>query len=146
MSRLVRAIPKINGARFAAAGENPTKSYFERVGKYIPGEIVAAHSTLNGLASNVSETKRPYMLVSSFLVCLILTPFYFARLSTPGQPKKKQLIVSTLAFCVWSYAVVGASGVFGQAVLNWYESNIAVAFLVIFSLVSGMIVPYQGES
>jgi len=48
MSRFVKAVSFGISTKAAAAdiGDTPTKQYFERIGKYVPGEIIASYTSL----------------------------------------------------------------------------------------------------
>jgi hypothetical protein len=69
-----------------------------------------------------------------FIVCLILTPIYLNRFAESGKPKKRQLLLGTLAFLVWAYATSGQF-VFGQS----YDPAIAAIVLGLFSLASAVV-------
>jgi hypothetical protein len=142
MSRLVD--PKPRGARFSSGADGSSvKDYLERVAKYVPSEIVAGYVTINGVIPGAPTGAQKYLIVGNFFLCWILTPIYLCRMAKPGQPKAMHLTLSTIAFLIWSYAVVGNMGIFSPACLNWYNVAIATIFLVVFTLISGAFVPTE---
>jgi hypothetical protein len=141
MARLVRPRAVNLDGSLAGADENPVKAYFERVALYVPSEIVAAYITVLGLISSTPPRAQGPIAVAIFVLCLILTPVYLSRFAAPNEPRATQLIVSTLAFIIWAYAVGADNGLFGNDILNWYNGAIASILLVVFTLISGAIVP-----
>lgn len=143
MSRLVEAKPR--GAKFSAADSDGSafKEYLERVAKYVPSEIVAGYVTINGIIPGAPIGTQKYLTFGNFFLCWILTPFYLYKMANRGEPRAKHMAVSTVAFLVWAYAVVGQMGIFGSAYLNWYNVALATIALVVFTLVSGAFVPIK---
>jgi len=145
MSRFVKALPlglKTNAA--AAEGDSTAaKEYLERIGKYVPGEIIAGYTGLNALLVTFPEQIKYASYIILFLLCWILTPIYFKIISTPtDQPSvKTQSIVSGFAFLLWAYAIDGGKGIFGSEVLNIYNQSVGAALLIVFSMISGAIIP-----
>jgi hypothetical protein len=117
--------------------------YPNRVAKYIPGEIIAAYLSIIGFLESAGPDDlwlvRPTALVV-FLICLALTPIYLARMVKPGQPKRLNMIMSTLAFLVWAYALGGWFKYIGI-----YKPFIGSILLVLFTLVSGTFFPREGD-
>lgn len=141
MGRLVDAVKKPHEGALASMTDNRAKDYLQRVAKYVPGEVIAAYLAINGFLISVPQEARIVLLLINFFACLVLTPIYLAQMAEANQPKCTHLIVATVAFVVWAYTVSGDSGIFGMSVLNWYNSGVASALLVLFSLISGVIVP-----
>jgi hypothetical protein len=139
MGRFVEPIPK-GGAQYHAArgaGEN----YLTRVAKYVPTEVIAAYIFINGLLLSDAARALPNMFWWHFVVftlCWILTPIYLYRQAAKNAPKLLQLLISTLAFPAWAYAVKG--GVFAGA----YNSIAASVIVAMFSLISGAFQPREG--
>jgi hypothetical protein len=139
MGRLVDAPRSVT----LTGGGGDSNEYFERVAKYIPGEILAGYLTINGIVQSVDAAKEaalPYAAWAVFGLCLVLTPVYFNSMAQPGQPKKLHMFVSTIAFVVWAYAL---GGVFALAGI--YRPWLASLILVAFTLVSGAIKPHRSE-
>lgn len=111
------------------------KEYGEKVAKLIPGEIIAGYVCLVGLIPLIKfESVRPLAFAANFVLCLVLTPIYLNVQAERGRPKRNHLILSTVAFPVWAYAVSG-----GVVIPHLYDSAIASILLVLFTLVSGVI-------
>ena len=138
MNRLVEPRPK--GSKTRLLGSTTGDSYLERVAKYVPAEIVAAYLAIIGFAVNVSSGKTLAMILA-FAVCLVATPLYLWRMGKGSTVKAVHLIVSSIAFVVWAFAVSGAGGIFGVDGLNIYDPSWASIMLVIFTLGSGLIEP-----
>lgn len=133
---------------FATQGTAETAGgdgYWERVAKYIPGEIVAGYLSIIGILKTVpvDDTALLYVAWGAFFLCLILTPIYFRAFAKQGQPRRVHMIVSTLAFAFWAYAL---GGVFEM--IGWHKPWLGSILLVAFTLVSGAIPPEKakGES
>lgn len=146
MSRFVSAKPtKSSRPQLAGADSkaNELKEYAERVAKYVPAEILAAFTTLNGVFASTEGDLWYWGLLCSTILLWILTPVYFAWMKEPEDDPsfKKQLWMSFIAFIIWAYVISGDGGIFGSNGLNIYISQIGVALMVFFTLVSGFIVP-----
>ena len=139
MSRLVE--PRPRGAKLRLASSNDRDSYLERVGKYVPAEIVAAYIALIGFAANVPAASQRAALIVIFSVCLIATPLYLWRIGKSSKVKAVHLAISSIAFVVWAFAAGGAGGIFGVGGLNIYDPSWASIVLVIFTLASGLVEP-----
>jgi hypothetical protein len=145
MSRIVTALPFGLDTRAAAkqSGSNPAKQYFERIGQYVPAEIIAGYTTLNAVLLTVTLDMQFWAYLFSFLLCWGLTPVYFhliaARSDKPSL--KKQMIVSAIAFPIWAYNIDAGKGIFGKLGPHVYQQGLAAAALVAFSLISGCIIP-----
>jgi hypothetical protein len=140
--------------RFQAAGQAEgaganVDTYFDRVIKYIPADIIAAWTAVTGIIA--SQTVMPtegttagsgqlVALWISFGVGVILTFLWVQRQTTlPNQPPARtQSIVSTLAFIVWVFALGGPF-----ATLGFYEPWIGSLLLIGFTLAVGLVVPSE---
>ena len=129
----------------APAQSAAAKGWLERVAKYVPSEVVATYLALLGFLPGVPENIQSGMAIGAFVVCWILTPVYLNAMAHTDQPKMKHIGVSSMAFPIWAYAVGGQNGVFGPEVLNWYNVAVASMILVVFSAISGLVVPKAGE-
>lgn len=80
--------------------------YLSRLLKYIPAEVVAVYLTLEGIVK-ASQAILPEQrfLWGIFLFCLVATPIYLYKVMHVWR--RGQLIVSTLAFGVWVFAIGG---------------------------------------
>lgn len=143
MSRLVREVETQSaGFRARTAGENRRESYLELVAKYIPGEIAALYLAVLGILNDGlnGETHEVRLIAygAVFLIFLILTPIYFTRLARPGDAVRVQRIVSSVAFLFWAYSL---GGIFKE--LNVHREWLGGVLLIVFTAVSGAIVPYK---
>src|SRR6266536_5891333 len=86
-------------------------AYLDRLVKYIPSEVIATYLSLDLICRSAIEM-WPGWLVLGF-GCLA-TPVYLSKISEVRKPV--QLLVSTLAFCVWVFAL---GGPFLR--LSWYK-------------------------
>lgn len=132
--------------RVAAAGGAPPlppveiDTYFDKVVKYIPADIVGAWVAVTGLISSASGIPRQTVLWVAFGVGLILTAWWTLKQTTvPGRrPGVTQAIISTGAFAVWVFALGGPfQHVPGQQV---YGSLL----LILYTLVVALIDPREG--
>lgn len=106
--------------------------YFNRLLKYIPAEIVGLYLTLVNIISTQSDTKRISWFV--FGICLALTPLYLWRVLK--VLKSTQLIISTLSFVVWAYAL---GGPFKESGL--FSNTFAAVLLPIYTVLIPIIKP-----
>lgn len=145
MSRLVKVQPKGLTARSAAAGDGstPAKDYLERMAKYVPAEIIIAYTSINGVLLTLPENIKFWVLVLFTAALWVLTPFYFKWISKPDEEPsmKKHQWVSFIAFIIWAYSISGDKGVFGEAGLKIFYQEVATSVMIIFSLISGAIIP-----
>ena len=77
------------------------KRYLEKVAKIVPSEVVAGYVSLVGFIPMVRhEPARPWLFLTVFLLCLVLTPIYFWSQAEKSRPHRNHLIISTVAFVV----------------------------------------------
>jgi hypothetical protein len=142
MARLVippQRVETLTGAKRSGKAAELADGYFARVAKYIPGEIVALYIGAAGILKTVGKEDArlvPPVYWGIFLICLVLTPIYLSRTALKGQPKRIHLIVSTVAFVVWAYALGGLPDL-----MSWYRSWLGSLGLLAFSAISGAIEP-----
>lgn len=142
MSRLVEARPR--GARAFTGNEaQNAKDYLDRVARYVPAEILAAYLTLLPIVVATTKTeaslRNGLLAVVLFGLLLINIP-YLLRATPVGAPRLKHIVVSTLAYLVWTYSIGG----FWTA-LGFYREAVAAILIVFVSLGSGLVIPYEGE-
>lgn len=146
MSRRVRVM--LPGAQAAPAagpaavapGRAGVDTYFDKVVKYIPADIVGAWVAVTGLVSSASGIPRQTVLWIAFGVGLILTAMWtLKQTALPGRPPAiTQSIISTGAFAVWVFALGGPfQDVPGQPV---YGSLL----LILYTLVVALVNPKEG--
>ncbi|NSW93927.1 MAG: hypothetical protein HPY62_04360 [Bacteroidales bacterium] len=108
----------------------PSKdSYFDRLFKYIPAELVAGYIFIAGTVKQLTDQSAA-MLVHwiIFPTFCILTPLYLWRVQK--VKKVQQLIISTLSFIVWVFALGGPF-----ALYDWYNPVYGAILLPVFTIV-----------
>ena len=138
MSRLVTAKVKSTEASLVSGEKDPLQEKLERVAKYIPGEIVAAYIFFNGIINTETVHKWKIVYFSiAFVFCLVMTPIYLGKVAQPGDPKRYQQVVSSVAFLFWAYAL--GVGLFVE--LGIYLPILAGLLVGMFSVVSAYLIP-----
>jgi len=143
MSRLVP--PSQRGAKaFSGNRAKDVKDYLDRVARYVPAEILAAYLTLLpivvGTTGDRPNVRIGLLAVILFGLGLINVP-YLLRAAPPGEPKRKHIIVSTVAYLAWTYSIGGF-----WTSLGLYHEAVAAILIVFVSLGSGLVIPYEGET
>ena|SRR5713226_5867000 len=146
MSRFVEPqTPATEDERAAASATGD--DYAARVAKYVPAEIVAAYVAILAVldpAAPGTDAARTHLLCRvAFLVLWASTPLYLALL---GRGRRRgghgapavQLVVSSVAFVVWAYALRGLSCAFPAIA---FDGKTAFVALVLFTLLSGLATP-----
>jgi len=108
MSRLIQA--KQTQVTTSSNGEaGGIGEYFERVAKLVPVEIIAAYMVLRGFlpASGTDKGIPAPLEIAAYLALVVLTPLYLRRLAGRVPHVSKQLLLATISFVVWSYAIGG---------------------------------------
>lgn len=128
--------PSPRRGRFA---QNPpldasdTDSYFEKLLKYIPADIVAAFVALDGILKEGGNDPL-WLSWAVFGALLVLTPFYICYIKTtpPGIVTAKTFhwAASTFAFAVWVFALGGPFAV----TFAWYKPVFGTVLLIITTL------------
>lgn len=103
--------------------------YFQKVVKYIPGEIVAFYLVFNQFALN----EGTYSFLILFLIAIILTPLYkYFGLKDQANILTIpwfQIIISTIALVIWIFALEDMKIIIGE-----YSPFIAALTLAAFTL------------
>jgi hypothetical protein len=115
--------------------ERESLRYLEKVAKLIPSEIIAGYVTLIGFIPLVRTVEiQSWLYGAVFVICLVLTPIYMNLQSEKNKPKYMHLVLSSMAFIVWSYAVSGSA-----VIPTFHDPAVASILLILFSLISGTI-------
>jgi len=130
-----RVVPAGAGRLRSGQTSTDVKDYFDRVAKYIPSEVVAAYISANGVATLARNPGTLFILI--FVACLICTPLYITRFTSTRKEAWTNGLMAIAAFIVWAYA----TGVGLVNYLGWYDAPTASVILVLFTLVSGAVVP-----
>lgn len=122
-----------------APSDNRTQKFLENLVKLIPAEIIALYAVLSGFV--------PEDLVGQLFITIPLfafTPFYmyFAM----KVSKISQIVISSIAFAVWLFAIGGPFVYF-----PWYEGWMGGALLALYTLIPPMayqtrLPAYEGEN
>ena len=140
MSRRIRVARPGAPAAAAAASSGDIDTYFDKVVKYIPADVVAAWVAVTGLVSSASGIPRQRTLWVAFAIGLVLTAWWTWKQATAAgrPPPVTQTIISTGAFAVWVFALGGPfQHVPGQQV---YGSLL----LILYTLVAARVNPTEG--
>jgi len=130
-----RVVPAGVGRLRSGEPAKDIKEYFDRVAKYIPGEVVAAYISANGIAALSRNPGTLFTLI--FAACVVCTPFYITRFTSTRKEAWTNSVMAVAAFIVWAYATGGGL----VRYLGWYDAPTASVILVLFTLVSGAVVP-----
>ena len=124
-----------------AVGGEEVDTYFDRVVKYIPADIVAAWTAGAGLIAAAGASVNTKMLLwLVFVVELILTPLWILkRTAKSGRPPAvTQSIIGTIAFFVWVFALGGPF-----VHLSFYQPVYGSLLLIFYTLIVALIVPKE---
>ncbi|HNV43358.1 MAG: hypothetical protein KBG82_05605 [Spirochaetes bacterium] len=100
-------------------------TYLERLYKYIPSEIILLYITCEKIILDQSQLNIwTYWALAGF--CLLMTPLYLFFVQK--VKKAKQLILSTLSFAVWVFALGGPF-----TLLSWYDPLYGALLLPVFT-------------
>src|SRR6516165_3071200 len=141
----------------AGAAVTEVDNYAARIVKYVPAEVIAFYLAADKLFAPVVNLARPdrtdHVLVTDFInthgqifaaiifaLALVATPLYIWRQAEPNQPWAVNGIMATMAFIIWAYAVQG--GIFSGNGL--YDPRLASFTILVFTLLSGFVVPGMG--
>lgn len=103
-------------------------TYSDRLFKYIPAELVAGYIFALGMIRKLTETGETRALQwGLFAIFLILTPLYLCRVQK--VMKISQLIISTVSFAVWVFALGGPF-----SLCSWYDPVYGAVLLPVFTL------------
>jgi hypothetical protein len=135
--RIVRekVIPAGTGRLRSGESATDIKEYLDRVAKYVPAEVVAAYISANGVATQARAQGILFSLI--FAACLICTPIYITRFTNTRREAWINSLMGVTAFIVWAYATGGGLIKY----LDWYDAPTASVILVLFTLISGAVVP-----
>jgi hypothetical protein len=122
--------------RFAAQAPPPdskvTDSYFEKLVKFIPADILAAYLAISGITA--SNDPPLWLTWGIFGVLLALTPLYVCLVKTdpPGIAWSKTFhwVTACLAFSAWVFAMGGPFATF-----VWYKPYLGSVVLILTTLI-----------
>jgi hypothetical protein len=122
-------------------GEGSSDTYFDRIVKYVPADVVAAWTAVAAAVKGAgASVSAPTVLWICFIFGVIITPLWVLKQTDfPGKPKAyTQALVATLAFIVWVFAL-------GEpfSFLSFYNGLFGTLAIIGFTLISGLIVPKE---
>jgi len=118
-----------------AAGSGPADTYFDKVVKFIPADIVAAWLAATGAIAEAADAPATALLWAVFAFLLVITPLWTLRQTHVPQapPALTQAAIATGSFAVWVFAVGGPFAridayrpVYGTLVLIAYTFVVAL--------------------
>lgn len=124
-----------NGAK------NSVDSYFDRIIKYIPSDIVGGWVAVTGLInSGGQDIPKDILLWVGFVAGIILTALWtHKQTSVPNKkPAITQTLVAIISFIVWVFALGGPF-----ANLAFYRSLYGALLLIFYNLAIGLIIPEE---
>jgi hypothetical protein len=123
-----------------STGGEPPDTYFDKVVKYIPADIVAAWLAATGAIAEAKSAPGVGLLWVVFGLLLVLTPLWTIRQTRqPGKPvAKTQALIATGSFAVWVFAVGGPF-----ARISGYRPLYGTLALIAYTLVVALIEPRE---
>jgi hypothetical protein len=105
-------------------------SYFTKILKYIPAEIISGYVAINSIFKSIADVSTIFQWIIVAAMTL-LTGLYIWRLTNePQKPAAvSQIIISTVAFLVWVFALGGPF-----AEMSWYQYYYGAILLVMYTL------------
>lgn len=118
-------------------------TYFDRIIKYVPAEIIGAWIATKGIILGFSETSdkpREIILWVAFFMGIILTALWIWRqTSEPGKPiAKTQILLSVGAFIILVFSL---GEPFTQ--FSWYDPGYGSLSLIFYTLLIGVVIPNE---
>ena len=102
--------------------------YFDRLLKYIPGEVVAVYLLVAELLEKLTGKEQQiihWLVFAAF--CLITWLYLWKKLHVT---KVQQLLISLIAFIVWVFALGGPFALYG-----WYDALYGAILLPVYTLI-----------
>jgi hypothetical protein len=131
---VVPAPPRI---RMRAASEDQSDRFLTRLIKYIPTEVVTVYMLLMGMVEAMDRS-NPMKIFTAWLIfgaLTIATPYYLYKGGQPTRAQMPQLLISTLCFVLWAYALGGPFKMGKPPAPNlYYQSSVASVIAGIASL------------
>jgi hypothetical protein len=132
---------RIITAQFQTTGSQvKIDTYFDRVVKYIPADIVGAWIAVTGLINSAVDIPRNVILWIAFVIGIVLTALWTLRRT--NEPKKPpavtQIIIATCAFIVWIFALGGPF-----VTLAFYRPVYGSLLLILYTFVTALIIPHE---
>jgi uncharacterized membrane protein len=122
----------------SSGAEISVDQYFDRLLKYIPGDIVGAWVAAQGLIKSATDSPQVMLMWLTFFVGTVLTAVWTLKQTTEPrkQPAITQMLISTFAFIVW---VIALGGPFES--LSEYQPVYGSLLLIFYTLLIAIVVP-----
>ncbi|MFL6741153.1 MAG: hypothetical protein ACJ8D6_11290 [Sphingomicrobium sp.] len=133
---------RIRTMSLQSSGGPEADKFFDRVVKYIPGDVVGGWVAATGIIRSQAQKdpNLPAIFWSAFVAGLLLTALWtYQQTKEPGKAvATTQILVAVAAFAVWAFALGGPF-----ELLAWYKSYLGSLVLIAFTLGVGAIIPKQ---
>jgi len=129
----------------ASGLDSKVDTYFDKVVKYIPIDIVSAWVAIKGLVDAAASTSKNGLMWVCFAAFVVLTALWtLKQTSVPDKsPAVTQTAVATVAFVVWAVALGEPfTSLLGQQNQSLYGSLL----LIFFTLIVGLITPKEASA
>jgi len=112
-------------------------TYFDKLIKYIPADIVVAWIAATGLIASTKDPSETLLWIV-FGCGIILTALWtWKQTSLPNKPiAATQIIISTFAFIIWVFATGGPF-----ATLDFYRPLYGSLILILYTLIIALVNP-----
>lgn len=132
---------RIQTTAFHKTGGGVPDTYFDRIVKYVPVDIVAAWTAVAAAVKAAAGVPTTTVLWVCLAFGVILTPFWTLKQThVEGQPSAwTQAAVATAAFIIWVFALGGQP----FTSLTFYHELYGSLAIIAFTLISGLIVPKE---
>jgi hypothetical protein len=115
-------------------------TYFDRIIKYVPSEIIGAWIAVKGMVLGFSNKPKDMILWVAFIIGILFTALWiWKQTSEPGKPiAKTQILISVGAFIVLVFSL---GEPFTQ--LSWYDPGYGSLSLIFYTLLIGVVIPNE---
>jgi hypothetical protein len=128
---------RVESMSLHGGGAGAVDTYFDKVVKYIPADVVAAWVAVTGIIANAgADVPSGTVLWICFAFGVVFTPIWvFVQTKRAGLPPAYiQVAIATGAFVIWVLALGGPF-----ATLSWYQPLYGSLALIGYTLVVGVI-------
>jgi hypothetical protein len=132
-----------NALRLGPKKVKGSDDYLGRLAKYVPAEIVGLYlATAGMIPENLTSKAKCLALWAVFIGSAILVPIYFIFATSRGgkKPLWPQVLLPSIAFPVWVFAIGGPF-----SCLDWYHAWIASIVLAFVTVAAGLYQPSPGS-
>ncbi len=132
---------RIVTVQYQSNSDKSIDGYFDRVMKYIPGDIIGSWVAVTGLIESAGDDVPVNMILwTGFIIGVVLTAVWTLKQTREKnkRPAMTQTIVSAVAFIVWVFALGSPF-----STLEFYRPLYGSLALILYSLVVGLIIPSE---